>query len=229
MVAVGQDQRDVTSSAMSAASPSSSPSSSPPAGPEPRAASVRVMSHADIAAATALQRAFLHGSLVTELGDRFLARFHAAALEHPSTRAFTAIAGNMVGFVVGTTDVDGFNRFVRPRVLPSLVRSLLSPKGLALAPRFARALTDRPPQPPIPAELLLLVVDERARRQGVGRALLAAVESAFERDLVDVYRVAVRTHLDKAQRFYGALGFVVEQELRVLGEPMTYLTKRLRS
>jgi hypothetical protein len=44
---------------------------------------------------------------------------------------------------------------------------------------------------------------------------------------VSRYRVAVRSHLAAARAFYGATGFEPEQELRVLGHPMTYLTKKI--
>lgn len=194
------------------------------------ASTLRPMSPADVTDVVALQRAYLKGSIVTDLGAGFLARFHAAALEHSATRAFVIrTANDLAGFAIGTTDVGGFNRSVKPRVLLPLVRALLSPTGLALVPQFLRAVGEHGPQPHIAAELLLLAVDERARRQGVGRRLLAAVEQAFARDGVAEYRVAVRTHLDDARRFYGALGFTTEQELPVLGRPMTYLTKRLHT
>lgn len=186
------------------------------------------MSRADVPAVIALQRAFLRGSIVTELGDRFLTRFHTAALEHPATRAFVARDQALVGLVMGTIDVQAFNQFVKPRVLPALVRALLSRRGLMLAPRFIGSVLERGPQPHMPAELLLLAVDERARRQGVGRRLLAALEEAFAREGVTIYRVAVRTRLDDARRFYGAVGFDAEQQMMVLGEPMTYLTRRLQ-
>ena len=42
------------------------------------------MSPADIPGIVELQTAFLHGSIVTELGPRFLTRFHRVALEHPA-------------------------------------------------------------------------------------------------------------------------------------------------
>ena len=191
-------------------------------------AALHPMSRADVPAVIAQQHACLRGSIVTELGDRFLTRFHAAALEHPATRAFVAREQELIGFAIGTIDVHAFNRFVKPRVLPALVRALLSPRGLMLAPRFVGSIVERKPQPHIPAELLLLAVDERARRQGVGRRLLAALEEDFARDGVAVYRVAVRTRLDDARRFYRAVGFDAEQQMLVLGEPMTYLTKRLQ-
>jgi len=192
------------------------------------AVEVRAMSRADVADVVALQRTYLHGSIVTALGDQFLTRLYVVALSHSSTRAFVVRSGRGVAAAaVGTVDIDAFNRYVKRRVLLALIRSLLSPARFKLVPRFVRSIREPEPLPHIAAELLVLVVDARERRQGIARTLLMAVESAFAHDKVSIYRVAVRTELDVARRFYGALGFVAEQELPVLGRPMSYLTKRL--
>jgi ribosomal protein S18 acetylase RimI-like enzyme len=192
---------------------------------------IRPMAAADIARVAALQVAFLDGSILTELGPRFLTRFHAAALALPSTRAFVAVGSGagLLGFVVGSIDVDAFNRYVKPRILLPLAGSLLPPRRWRLAWSVARGLTEPEPQPHMPAELLLLVVDSRVRRRGIGAKLLAALEAAFAVEHVSRYRVAVRSHLAAARAFYGAAGFELEQELTVLGHPMTYLTKCMAS
>ena len=190
---------------------------------------VRPMIAADIVEVAAMQQDVLEGSVVSALGPRFLARFHAAALDHRSTRAFVATDEHSAisGFVVGTLDVSQFNAHVKPRVLPALVRSLLKPRGLALGWRFARTLFEPEPQPHVPAELLLLAVDRRHRRQRIGHRLVAALESELARERVHFYRVAVRSQLEGARAFYSALGFERERELLILGKPMTYLTKHV--
>jgi ribosomal protein S18 acetylase RimI-like enzyme len=187
------------------------------------------MSHADISAVVKLQVAFLEGSIVTELGAGFLTRFHSLAIAHDSSRAFVARhGGGMLGFALGTIDVHEFNRFMKPRVLGSLIRSVLSPSRIVLLSSLARMMAEGEPQPPIPAELLLLVVDPAARRRGVGAGLLRAMEEAFAARQIARYRVAVRSHLAAARAFYSALEFEHEQERSVLGRPMVYLTKRVK-
>ena len=191
---------------------------------------IRSMTPADIPQVVTLQVAFLEGSIVTELGTGFLCRFHAAALAHPSARAVVAIEESTVlGFALASTDVHAFNKYVKPRVLVPLVRALASPRRLRMGLSVARGLTDREPQPPIPAELLLLVVDSGVRRRGIGRRLLRSLEDGFRRERVATYRVAVRSHLAVARSFYLATGFTPEQERTVLGRPMTYLTKHVGS
>lgn len=188
------------------------------------------MGSADIAAVVALQIAFLEGSIVTEFGPGFLARFHGAALGQPETVAFVACDGaSILGFALASLEVRAFNAHVKPRVLPALAAALLRPHNWRLAPSVVRALADADPAPYVPAELLLLVVDSRARRRRIGHRLLLELERAMGARSVPVYRVAVRSHLAVARAFYSALGFEPEQELTVLGRPMTYLTKRVAS
>jgi ribosomal protein S18 acetylase RimI-like enzyme len=188
---------------------------------------VRAMTTADIDAVVKLQLAFLEGSLVTELGASFLRRFHRTALAHPSLRAFVAVdTGNaIVGFVQASTDVHAFNSEVKQKVLLPLGVALLAPKRWRLILNFAHAVKDREPEPPMPAELLLLVVDSAVRREGIGRRLVEVLERVFASEHVTRYRVAVRSHLTVARSFYLATGFTAEQDLMVLGAPMTYLTK----
>ena len=187
---------------------------------------VAPMTATDLPEVVRLQTAFLQGSVVTELGPRFLSRFHEVALSHPASCAFAAHAdGRLVGFALGSVDVYAFNRYVKPRVLPAMVRALLSPARMRLAASLLRMAFESEPQPPIPAELLLLVVDPETRRRGVGRGLLSALEDEFARHRHTRYRVAVRSQLTAARAFYEALRFEPEQDRIVLGLPMTYLTK----
>jgi ribosomal protein S18 acetylase RimI-like enzyme len=191
---------------------------------------VRRMTPADIDAVVDLQIAFLEGSIITELGRPFLVRMHAASLNHPATLALVACeADAIVGFAIATRDVHAFNAYVKPRVLTALVRAVVAPRRWRLAVSVLRGVVEAEPRPPIAEELLLLVVDARARRRGIGHRLLADLEALFARAGVRRYRVAVRSHLAVARAFYLAVGFQPEQELTVLGHPMTYLTRRVAS
>jgi ribosomal protein S18 acetylase RimI-like enzyme len=186
------------------------------------------MSPEDIDAVVTLQEAHLNGSIVTQLGSRFLSRFHAVALSHPATVALVARDGqSIVGFALGTTDVQAFNRHAKPRILGALIRALASPTRVRLSLSLAQMAVENEPQPPVSSELLLLAVDRRARRRGVGAELIAALERVLVQRHVARYRVAMRSHLAEARAFYAALGFQHEQERRVLGHPMTYLTKQV--
>ena len=111
--------------------------------------------------------------------------------------------------------------------MAALASALLHPSRWRLAPSVVRGAIESEPEPYVPAELLLLVVDSRARRRGIGHRLLTELERRLANQQVAVYRVAVRSYLEIARAFYRASGFEPEQELTVLGHPMTYLTKRV--
>jgi ribosomal protein S18 acetylase RimI-like enzyme len=187
------------------------------------------MTAASIKPVVVLQTAFLEGSIVTQLGPGFLARFHTVALTHDSSRAFVAVDDDneVVGFALGTVDVRRFNAYIKPRVLPAMIGALLSPLRIGLLGSLGRMVLEGEPQPPMPAELLLLVVHPKSRRCGVGRSLLRAMESAFLQEEIRRYRVAARSHLTVARAFYEALDFEHEQDRTVLGQPMVYLTKKV--
>jgi ribosomal protein S18 acetylase RimI-like enzyme len=190
---------------------------------------IRAVSHQDVGALVSLQIAYLHGSIVTQLGPRFLARFHQCALDHLATRAYLAADadGAVVGFVLGSIDAVAFNRHMKPRILLHLVAALLTPRRVPLLAPMLRGLTDASHGAHVQGELLLLVVDGRVRRQHVGRQLVSALERDFTHAGISGYQVAVRSQLGEARAFYLALGFREETELNVLGQPMTYLTKHL--
>lgn len=193
----------------------------------PPASVIRRMLAADIRQVAGVQLRVLQESALTQLGARFLIRFYQQALLHPSTHAFVACdaQGSVVGAVLAAADVGRFNAFVTPRILPPLAVSLLSRWGLAV--HFAGSCLEKGPARAIPAELLLLFVDEPGQRTGTGTQLLETVEDAFIRAGIAEYRVSVRSELENALAFYAARGFQHDDELRVLGRPMTYLTKRL--
>jgi ribosomal protein S18 acetylase RimI-like enzyme len=111
--------------------------------------------------------------------------------------------------------------------LAVVAQALLAPSRHKLIPGFLRGIVEPEPQPHMSAELLLLYVDEECQRQGSGRALVRELEADFVAQTVPAYRVAVRSHLERARAFYTASGFTFEQERMVLGEPMTYFIREL--
>jgi ribosomal protein S18 acetylase RimI-like enzyme len=182
----------------------------------------------DVEAVVDLQVEFLDGSLLTDLGARFLRTFYRAALSHPDTRAFVAIAeGATVGAAIASVDVGRFNAHVKPRIVVPLAIALAPPRRWRIVAPLVQSLGERGPEPAVPAELLTLVVDGRFRQRGIGRGLLDALERSLANEAIGRYRVAVRSHLGVARAFYEATGFRFEQELTVLGRPMTYLTKQV--
>ena len=195
--------------------------------PSSDAPSLRQMTASDFGDVARLQSGLLQNSAVTQLGIRFLIRFYRAALASERCEAFVACdaEGQVIGAALATVDVAQFNAYVTPRITLPLLASLSRRWGLAV--RFLRGCFEERTSPRVAAELLLLFVDGRRQRAGTGKRLVQAVEDAFIRCGVTEYRVAFRSEIRTAEAFYAANGFQHEEELTVLGRPMTYLRKQL--
>jgi GNAT superfamily N-acetyltransferase len=68
------------------------------------------------------------------------------------------------------------------------------------------------------AEIRALVVDSRARRAGLGRALVAAAEAWAAANGLSRIRVRTRVTREDARAFYRACGFEVEKTQEVLAK-----------
>lgn len=191
---------------------------------------VEPMSEQDVPAAAEMAVRLLPASGFVAGSARpfILAALYRAALDHPSTIALKVVdaGARPVGFCLVSTDVDGFEQFVRPRILVATVRALLGPARMRLIPHLWRSLAESKPRPHVPAELLLLYVDETCQRSGSGRKLVLHVEAELAGRGACAYRVAVRSQLASARAFYTAMGFLLEQERPVLGQPMTYFMRK---
>lgn len=187
---------------------------------------IRAAGEDDIRPIVAIASQELGPSLVVRLGPGFLGRMLALALRHPVTSLLVAEdASEVVAFALATRDRHGFDRFLKPRLVPVLVAALLvRPR---LAPAFLLSLVDGEPEPRIPAELMLLAVRADRRRKALASHLLDALEEEWRNTRITRYRVSMRSELTAAFEFYRRRGFVFEQERQVLGRPMTYLNKEL--
>jgi len=189
--------------------------------------SIRPMQLADVPRVVDLQAALLGESAVTQLGAAFLRRFYTVALARDVAHGFVACAasGAIVGAALATGDNTRFSTVVTPRVAPWLAAALATRWRLAV--RFAAGVFETAPPGQGSAELLLLFVAGSAQRSGLGARLLERVEDDFAAMGLGGYRVSLRSEVPGAQAFYLARGFQHEQEVMVLGRPMTYLTKAL--
>jgi ribosomal protein S18 acetylase RimI-like enzyme len=187
---------------------------------------IRTAGEDDLGAIVAIAGRELEPSLIVRLGPGFVRRLLALALRHPATSLLVAEDANeVVAFALATRDRHGFDRFLKPRLVPVLTGALL--RQPRLAPAFFRSIVDGEPEPIIPAELMLLAVRADRQRSSLGSQLLDALEAEWRAAGVPRYRVSMRTELTAALEFYRQRGFVFEQERPVLGRPMTYLIKNL--
>jgi ribosomal protein S18 acetylase RimI-like enzyme len=194
-----------------------------------QAVAIDELSRDDIDAAARMAVRLLPASLLCQLGESFMRALYRMALGHPATIALKATQrdGRPVGFCLASSDSTALQQQLRSALALPTVRALLAPSRHKLIPSFLRGILEPEVQPHMPAELLLLYVDEECQRKGSGRALVCQLEAELIAQTVPSYRVAVRSHLERAKAFYTATGFRFEQERMMLGEPMTYFIREL--
>jgi ribosomal protein S18 acetylase RimI-like enzyme len=189
--------------------------------------------------ADAERAATLHASEITEgflpsLGRPFLVRLYRRVVRSP--RSFLLVAqddGAVVGFVAGTESVrDLYRSFLLhdgavatlaalPRVARSwrrVAETLRYPAGAEADPRGDGSAL---PQ----AELLAIAVAPAARGHGIGRRLVEALTTEFERRGVRAIRVVVGADNDTAIDLYERSGFTKAARIEVhRGTPSQVLT-----
>jgi len=168
-------------------------------------------SHAE--AAASLHRIAIHTGFLSRLGPAFLRQLYAAIPSCPSGFGYVREEpeGEIAGFIACAESVGELYRqallrrgvlmaiplvrfLVRPSVVRRMIQTLLYPSRTA-----RRGLPD--------AEILSIVVSQRFRRKGLGRALMDAATNEFARRGIDCVKVAVWAGNEPANRFYRGCGF----------------------
>jgi len=74
---------------------------------------------------------------------------------------------------------------------------------------------------PLSAQIMALVVDERARGEGVGAELVRAAEAWAAAHGCQRLTVATRVTRERAHQFYQREGFSLDKTSHIFGEPLT--------
>ncbi len=176
---------------------------------------VRVGTARDAAAAARLHATTITEGFLPKLGVAFLTRLYARIVRDP--RSFLLVvdgADGLAGMIAGTEDVGALYRaFARrdgwraaivaaPRLVrhaPSVVETWRYGGG---GHGGSRDEADLPP-----AELVAVSVAPRARGQGVGRALVRALDDEFDQRGVGAVKVTVGADNEEATRLYRNAGY----------------------
>ncbi|GAA1115541.1 hypothetical protein GCM10009603_35000 [Nocardiopsis exhalans] len=201
------------------------------------------MELADVPSAVRLHCATLPTGFFVELGERFLGRYYRTFLTSPAAVALVAqVEGEVVGFLVGSTDENAHHRhtldlsrwglaragamalLMRPELTTRFVRTRARRylKGIrrfgerALPPTGATART---------GVLSHIAVDNTVRRGGVGATLVDGFTRIARVHNVERLRLYTGQDNEAAQRFYKRLGWE-EQPLQydIDGKPWVPFT-----
>jgi glycosyltransferase involved in cell wall biosynthesis/ribosomal protein S18 acetylase RimI-like enzyme len=176
----------------------------------PGATVVRPARTGDAIAMGRIHTAALPTAFLPTLGEGFLTQLYRELVTDPSAIALVAVRDGLVtGFAAGVRSVDAFYRrfAVRRGALAALeaaprLRDARVRARLRETAHYPATTEDLPS-----AELLAIGVDERARGDGVGRALAQGVLRGLARRGVDTCKVVVGADNADANDFYDALGF----------------------
>jgi ribosomal protein S18 acetylase RimI-like enzyme len=188
----------------------------------------------DVIAVAKIHSVAFPNFFLTTLGDRFLRELYSGFLNHSSGIFFVADeAGNVVGFVAGTSSPDSFFPAMRQRrglfflinAIPAVLRNPMTVIRKLYTAIFYSG--DKPVELENGALLSSLGVMPMALGKNVGRELLAQFESdAFSRGAEFVYLTTDEIGNDRVNAFYRKCGYHEESRfLQQAHRPMLRYVK----
>lgn len=175
---------------------------------------IRAMELDDLSSVVKVHLESFPGFFLSFLGPAFLSELYSSIVQDPFGIGYVyLVEGEMVGFVAGTAQPDGFYRGMlrkwwrfmfasvprvvqHPRIIPRLFRALLIPQR-------TNARNDA-------ALLMSIAVMPQCQGSGVGKQLVKVfLNDAHARGLRTVELTTDQTNNDYANGFYQRLGFEI--------------------
>lgn len=181
---------------------------------------IRPVLTSDSIVITKIHSKALAGDFLPSLGFKFLRTFYEGIVGKPGVYGFLFEEdGKIQGFVVGTRDSSNFfwqtlkSRFLqlalllfiqiirKPSLIKNVVETFLYPKKDA----------------GVRAELVIIAVDRNYQGKGLGRQLVDALEEAFGKTGIKLYKLTVHAN-KKSVGFYEHLGYSRTAEFSLYGK-----------
>jgi ribosomal protein S18 acetylase RimI-like enzyme len=185
---------------------------------------------ADAPALTALHVETLPSDVsdFTPLGRSVVRRFYANAIARSvATVCVAEESGDLLGFVMITPDIGS----LFPRTLLAgagdILRFVLTANPIGLARAVVAKLSSGTARVPSVAELVYLGVSGRARRKGVGAALMDAAHAAFAAQGIVSYELNVHADNAAAVKLYLGKGLEVTRRYEKGGHGMYNMRRQL--
>ena len=202
-------------------------------GVPPAEGTVRVATSSDVRTVARLHSSAISEGFLSSLGDRFLIRLYSRILRSPHgfllvsdgpSRPESELAPHLTGFVAGSPEVgllyrefllrDGLGVFLSSgvrmaRALPRVVETA----RYGTRRDLGESDPDGAGEPE--TELLAMAVDDAARRQGVGTALVNSFMERARTTGSSSARVVVSAHNQSAIALYARAGFTESARLQL--------------
>jgi ribosomal protein S18 acetylase RimI-like enzyme len=162
----------------------------------------------------------MRGDFLPSLGERFLRILYRVALQRKVGFGWIWTEEEHVqGFVLGCMDTRAFFRKVLAAAAPQLAMAALPAvlRRPSLLGRVAEtfAYPGREILPEVTAELLVIAVEEPARRRGIGQRLIWALNGTLQERGIGGYKVTVLESNRPANQFYQDHGFQLVGRFRL--------------
>lgn len=164
------------------------------------------------------------GDFLPSLGVPFLTALYGQLFA--GSRSFglgvRSAAGEVVGFVVGTTDTEEVFKALSPvrngAMFVATARALLGRPSSLIRMAESVFYTSRGHAGDVRAELVVIGVRRDLRSGGLGQRMVRALASELAARGVSRYRVTVKEKNEAALRFYARHGFSPLSQFRLYGE-----------
>jgi GNAT superfamily N-acetyltransferase len=181
---------------------------------------IALMQASHLKGVAAIHAQALAGDFLPSLGVNFLNVFYTAALASEAALGCVALTSNTpIGFVLGSPDMRAlFRKVIRgaplqlsQAAIPAIVRR----PALLLKVAETFLYPSREPSIDVKAELAVIAVKPEFRNQGLGQALIEALNAEFKEHKIGSYKVTVLQSNQGANRFYARSGFHRAGEFRL--------------
>jgi ribosomal protein S18 acetylase RimI-like enzyme len=175
--------------------------------------------------------------VLAELGPKFLASLYGAIDRSPDGFVLVGVDEQqaeqpVLGFICGTTNVNRVMRGVLWRhgfaLLRQMLRTLISPRRVRRVIEsllYPSKLPDTLPK----AELLSIVIDQRARGTSLGQDLMDGLLREFAARGIQELKVMVRADFERANAYYRKHGFQLAASISSHGKPCNIYVRETAS
>lgn len=186
---------------------------------------------AHIKRAVAIHQEALPEDFLPSLGTSFLSTLYQGLIGKRGIFGFVALEkGEVIGFVLGTEDMD---KFLKVGLLSNFIKlSLLLFLQILKKPTILKNIFETffysHKESGPKAELVVIALDEAYRGRGLGKTLVVVLEKEMKKRKIKEYKLTVTKRNSKAIAFYNRLGFEKKSEFRLYDKKWFVLLKNIK-